>query len=84
MTEAILNVYLNGRFIPQDQACVPITDRGLQFGDSVYEVVPAYGGAPFRLEQHLARAAEAASPMPSPAGIGVPEGRRATLSALRW
>jgi len=55
MTEAVLNVYLNGRFIPQDQACVPITDRGLQFGDSVYEVVPAYGGAPFRLEQHLAR-----------------------------
>jgi len=55
MTEAVLNVYLNGRFIPQDQACVPITDRGLQFGDSVYEVVPAYGGVPFRLEQHLAR-----------------------------
>lgn len=48
-------VYLNGRFVPAEQACVPITDRGLLFGDSVYEVIPAYGGQPFRLEQHLAR-----------------------------
>ncbi len=48
-------VYLNGRFLPAEQACVPITDRGLLFGDSVYEVIPAYGGLPFRLEQHLAR-----------------------------
>lgn len=52
---APLNVYLNGRFVPQDEACVPVTDRGLQFGDSVYEVIPAYGGAPLRLSQHLAR-----------------------------
>lgn len=55
MNAATLNVYLNGRFLPQDQASVPITDRGLQFGDSVYEVIPAYGGAPLRLEQHLSR-----------------------------
>ncbi len=48
-------VYLDGRFVPADQACVPVTDRGLLFGDSVYEVIPAYGGRPFRLEQHLAR-----------------------------
>ena len=50
-----LKVYLNGRFVPRDQACVPITDRGFLFGDSVYEVIPAYGGAPLRLEQHLER-----------------------------
>jgi len=48
-------VYLNGRFVERDQACLPITDRGLLFGDSVYEVIPAFGGAPFRAEQHLAR-----------------------------
>lgn len=51
----MLKVYLNGQFIPRDQACVPISDRGFLFGDSVYEVIPAYGGAPLRLEQHLAR-----------------------------
>jgi D-alanine transaminase len=47
--------YLNGEYLPRDQACVPITDRGLLFGDSVYEVVPAYGGTPFRVSHHLNR-----------------------------
>ncbi|RMG38557.1 MAG: D-amino acid aminotransferase [Gammaproteobacteria bacterium] len=48
-------VYLNGRFVSREHACVPVTDRGLLFGDSVYEVIPAYGGVPFRLAQHLQR-----------------------------
>lgn len=55
MGERPLKVYLNGRFVPRDQACIPITDRGFLFGDSVYEVIPAYGGAPLRLAQHLDR-----------------------------
>ena len=50
-----LQAYLNGNYLPRDQACVPITDRGLLFGDSVYEVVPAYGGIPFRVSHHLKR-----------------------------
>ena len=49
------HVYLNGDYVERDTACVPVTDRGLLFGDSVYEVVPAYAGVPFRAEQHLAR-----------------------------
>ena len=48
-------VYLNGRFLPREEARVPVTDRGLLFGDSVYEVIPAYAGVPFRAEQHLDR-----------------------------
>lgn len=48
-------VYLNGAFLPIEQACVPVTDRGFLFGDGVYEVIPAYGGAPLRLPHHLQR-----------------------------
>ncbi len=48
-------VYLNGVFIPIDQACVPVLDRGFLFGDGVYEVIPVYGGKLFRLEEHLLR-----------------------------
>jgi D-alanine transaminase len=48
-------VYLNGEFLPQDRAFVSVFDRGFLFGDGVYEVIPAYGGHPFRLEQHLDR-----------------------------
>jgi len=48
-------VYLNGAFMPMEEACVPVTDRGFLFGDGVYEVIPAYGGRLFRLSHHLQR-----------------------------
>ncbi len=48
-------VYLNGTFLPIEEACVPVTDRGFLFGDGVYEVIPAYGGKLFRLAHHLQR-----------------------------
>ena len=48
-------VYLNGEYLPLDQACVPVLDRGFIFGDGVYEVIPVYGGKAFRLEHHLQR-----------------------------
>lgn len=47
--------FVNGRFVPWDQATVPIEDRGFQFGDGVYEVVRTYRGTPFELEAHLDR-----------------------------
>ncbi|HKA46038.1 MAG TPA: D-amino acid aminotransferase [Burkholderiales bacterium] len=48
-------VYLNGEFMPLDQARIPVLDRGFIFGDGVYEVIPAYSRHPFRLPEHLAR-----------------------------
>ena len=48
-------VYLNGSFLPLAEARVSVMDRGFLFGDAVYEVIPVYGGRPFRLEQHLRR-----------------------------
>lgn len=48
-------VYLNGEFMALEEARIPILDRGFLFGDGVYEVIPAYGGRLFRLEQHMQR-----------------------------
>jgi D-alanine transaminase len=48
-------VYLNGAYLPPDQAQVSAFDRGFIFADGVYEVIPVYGGRPFRLAHHLAR-----------------------------
>jgi D-alanine transaminase len=48
-------VFLNGAFLPLEEAKVPVLDRGFIFGDGVYEVVPVYSKVPFRLEEHLAR-----------------------------
>lgn len=51
-------VYLNGQFLPADQAKVSVFDRGFVFGDGVYEVMPAFGGRLFRLTHHLSRLAD--------------------------
>ncbi len=48
-------VHLNGKFLPIDQAFVPVLDRGFMFGDGVYEVIPAYSRHVFRLDEHLKR-----------------------------
>ncbi|MCR4301649.1 MAG: D-amino acid aminotransferase [Sulfuricaulis sp.] len=48
-------VYLNGQFVPPDQARVSVFDRGFIFGDGVYEVIPVFGGRLFRLAHHLSR-----------------------------
>jgi D-alanine transaminase len=48
-------VYVNGAYVPEEQATVSIFDRGFIFGDGVYEVVPTYGGRPFCFDEHMAR-----------------------------
>jgi D-alanine transaminase len=48
-------VYLNGEFMPLDEARIPVLDRGFIFGDGVYEVVPVYSHKPFRMAEHLQR-----------------------------
>lgn len=50
-----MTVYLNGEFLPIEDAKIPVLDRGFIYGDGVYEVIPVYHRQPFRLPQHLAR-----------------------------
>lgn len=48
-------IYLNGRFVPLEEATISVLDRGFIFGDGVYELIPVYSRKPFRLNEHLAR-----------------------------
>ncbi|EXI89060.1 MAG: D-alanine aminotransferase [Candidatus Accumulibacter regalis] len=50
-----MTAYLNGQFMPLDEARISPLDRGFLFGDGAYEVIPVYARRAFRLEQHLAR-----------------------------
>lgn len=50
-----MTVYLNGSFVPLEQASISVLDRGFIYGDGVYELVPVYGREPFRLPHHLRR-----------------------------
>jgi D-alanine transaminase len=60
--------YLNGAYLPLSEARVSPLDRAFLFGDAVYEVIPVYGGRPFRLREHLDRLNRslAAIRMPAP------------------
>lgn len=55
-----LTVYLNGQFVPYEQATVSVEDRSFLFADGVYEVVRIYGGRAFTMEEHLTRLARSA------------------------
>lgn len=48
-------IYLNGAFMPIEEARVPVLDRGFIFGDGVYELIPVYSRRAFRLREHLRR-----------------------------
>src|SRR4051812_4734394 len=48
-------VFLNGRFVPEEQAVVSVFDRGFLYGDGVFEAVRILNGRPFRWQQHVER-----------------------------
>lgn len=50
-----LTVYLNGQYLPLEQATVSVEDRSFLFADGIYEVVRIYGGRPLHMNEHLAR-----------------------------
>jgi len=47
--------YVDGRYLPHGQAAVHIEDRGYQFADGVYEVIPVVAGRPVDEGPHLDR-----------------------------
>src|SRR5580698_5867548 len=53
-------VFLNGNFLPEAEAVVPLNDRGFLLGDGLFETTRVAQGRPFRLAQHLERLARGA------------------------
>jgi branched-chain amino acid aminotransferase len=48
-------VFLNGHFLPEAQAVVPVNDRGFLLGDGLFETMRVVNARPFRMAQHLER-----------------------------
>ena len=48
-------VFLNGDYMRLADAKISVLDRGFIFGDGIYDVVPAYKGKAFRMDEHLDR-----------------------------
>ncbi len=47
--------FLNGEIVPASNALIPVSDRAVLYGDSVFETLRAYSGRPFRFHRHIER-----------------------------
>ena len=56
-----MDVFLNGKMLPPDQALLPADDAGLQHAVGLFETMSAYHGRIFRLSQHLERLRQSAT-----------------------
>ena len=63
-------VMIDGRIRPPGEQSASVFDRGFLYGDSVFETIRTYGGAPFELDEHLRRLEHSARlvfiPLPVP------------------
>lgn len=50
-----MTIFLDGKYVSEEEAKVSVFDHGLLYGDGVFEGIRVYGGKIFRLEQHLDR-----------------------------
>jgi D-alanine transaminase len=48
-------VYLNGDYMPMEEARISPMDRGFLFGDGIYEVIPSYDGKLVGFAPHMKR-----------------------------
>lgn len=56
-------VYLNGEFVPENEAKISIFDRGFMFADGIYEVTAVLNGKLVDFDLHLARLARSLGEM---------------------
>lgn len=71
-------VYLNGRIIPENEALIPFRDRGVKYGDAVFDTTRTFAHRIFRLQEHLERLYRSLRYLRIDPGISLPELKRAT------
>ncbi len=78
-----LLIYLDGAFIPREEARVSVFDHGYLYGDGVFEGIRAYDGRVFKLEEHLERLYDGAHHIMLQVPLNRRELAAATLETLR-
>lgn len=63
--------YLNGHYLPLEEARISPLDRGFLFGDGIYEVIPSHGGRMIGCGRHLQRMQDGLAALEIDAGLGV-------------
>jgi len=65
--------FLNGNFVPEEQALISVFDRSFLYGDGLFETMRLCNGKPFRWRQHLERLHHGAKFLQIPLGCSTAE-----------
>lgn len=75
--------YVNGRLTDVGEASVSVQDRGLLYGDGLFETIRVYGKRPFQLDAHIDRLSWGARKIQLDLKISQTELKRAVLETIR-
>ncbi len=73
-----MKIYLDGKFVSEEEAKISVFDHGLLYGDGVFEGIRAYNGYVFKLEEHLDRLYDSARAI----RLAIPLAREAMKEAI--
>lgn len=78
-----LTIYLDGDFVPEEEAKISVFDHGLLYGDGVFEGIRAYNSRVFKLDDHLQRLYDSAKAISLTVPLKIEEMKEAILETLR-
>lgn len=78
-----IQIYIDGKFYPKEEAKISVFDHGFLYGDGVFEGIRAYNGRVWKLDEHLERLYESAKAIMLPIPLTIEETKEATLETLR-
>ncbi|MDA1192650.1 MAG: branched-chain-amino-acid transaminase [Candidatus Poribacteria bacterium] len=76
-------IYLDGKFVPKEQAVVSVFDHGLLYGDGVFEGIRSYNGRVFKLDEHLRRLYDSAKAIMLTVPLDIDAMEEVVLESLR-
>ena len=76
-------IYIDGKYLPKDEARVSVFDHGFLYGDGVFEGIRAYNGRVFRLQEHLDRMYDSARTIDLTVPVSKEEMAEIILETLR-
>lgn len=75
-------IYINGKYVPEEQAMISVYDHGLLYGDGAFEGIRVYSRRVFKLKEHIARLYKSAHALMIDLPITQKELEKAILSTL--
>lgn len=78
-----LQIWLDGKLVPEQEAKISVFDHGLLYGDGIFEGIRAYHGRVFKLKEHLKRLYDGAQCLMMNIPITIDQMQEAVLETLR-